>query len=51
MDPGIAEMGEGAAGDRAESERAAGVRGGAVALDRGANVRLAGSVSTAQVGL
>jgi putative transposase len=46
-----AEMGQGAAGDRAEGERAAGVRGGTVALDCGADVRLAGPLSAAQVGL
>jgi RNA polymerase sigma factor for flagellar operon FliA len=38
-------------GDCAQSERAAGIRGGPVALDRGAHLRLAGALSTAQVGL
>src|SRR5438105_14752712 len=46
-----AEMGQGTAGDRAEGERTAGLRGGTVALDCGADVRLAGPLSPAQVGL
>jgi transposase len=48
---GAAEMGQGAAGDRAEGERATGVRRGTVALDCGADVRLVRPLSTAQIGL
>jgi hypothetical protein len=46
-----APVGPDTTGDRAQSARPAGVRGGAVAVDRGADIRLAGALPTPQVGL